>query len=170
MCRIPKWRLWNRICCRSADLPLLGELFVGIHLTAERKVSYNGTYVIVFCVVSCSMSDEMKISNNCTCWMPLRSHVRTNMSLTSGIWKNTRSKYCVLLLFILIRTTHVQEKLPMEVGVYRPFLICGVSGILFFPLSFRILIYILICLIYVFPVSKFHLILFAVCSPYREKY
>jgi len=45
-----------------------------------------------------------------------------NKPLTSAVLEDNKVEvrtYCALRLFILIRTTHMQEKLPMPIGVWR---------------------------------------------------
>jgi len=63
-----------------------------------------------------------------------------NKPLTSAILEDNKVEvrtYCALRLFILIRTTHVQEKLPMLIGVCRLLAVCGS---LLFSIFYRIFI------------------------------
>jgi hypothetical protein len=65
--------------------------------------------------------------------------VRMNSALTSAVLEDNKVEvrtYCALCLFILIRTTHVQEKLPMPIGVCRLHGDCGSLPFFFNFLSY----------------------------------
>ena len=64
--------------------------------------------------------------------------VRVNKPLASAVLEDNKVEvrtYCALRLFILIRTTHVQEKLPMPIGVCRLLAVCGSLPFFFHFLS-----------------------------------
>jgi len=62
-----------------------------------------------------------------------------NKPVTNAVLEDNKVEvctYCALRLFILIRTTHVQEKLPMPIGVCRLLAVYGSLPFFFHFLSY----------------------------------
>lgn len=89
------------------------------------------------------MPDKMKFNSYCSYWERIRT-----VGLSQALHKD-KPMFCVLHSFILTRTSYVQDKLPMSVGVCKQLANCTISGFLCYIFFFRV-IYIVISVSFIF--------------------